>query len=166
MSGRAEQKYSQIGYGDARRADEQIFPRGLQSRLRVAVVDDSRAAEGGGLQQDPRDGYVVGEVYARDGRDEQHEQREVGAVGGYAVVAQIFLRVQEYECRHDDHQYVEYRSRLVEGEECARGGEERPAEEQTGGEEGVYAHVQRAEQMHGAAAAGEKGGGAGGQPQG
>ncbi len=37
-----------------------------------------------------------------------------------------------------------------------RGGEERPAEEQTGGEEGVYAHVQRAEQMHGAAAAAKK----------
>lgn len=84
------------------------------------MVDDARRAERGGFEEDPRHGDVAGEVYARDGRGEQHQQREVETILLDRIVAQVDARVDEDEGRDDRQQREEERACRVEAEELRR----------------------------------------------
>ena len=117
---RREQQDAQIGRGDAYRADEDVFPRRFERLRRAAVVDDAGGAEGRGFEEDPRHGDVAGEVDARDGRGEQHQQREVETILLDRIVAQVDARVDEDEGRDDRQQREEERACRVEAEELRR----------------------------------------------
>ena len=121
LGGGGQQQDAQVGHGDARRADEDVFPGRFERGGRAAVVDDARRAEGRGLEEDPRHGEVVGEVDARNGGRQQQEQRRVDAHLCGVLALEVALGVDEGEARDDGEQHVEERARGVEGEEPGRG---------------------------------------------
>ena len=125
-----QQQDAQIGHGDARRADEDVFPRRFERLRRAAVVDDARRAERRRFEENPRYGEVVGEIGSGDGRGEQHQQGEIETVGAEVLPLQVGFRVTEDVHRDDDEQQVEERAERVEGEECGRGRVVKPAPEQ------------------------------------
>ena len=120
VGGGGQQQDPQVGHGDARRTDEDVFPGRFEGLGRAPVVDDPRRAERRGFEEDPRHGEVRGEVGSGDGRRQEHHQRRVGADVPQVVAAQVGLRVEVGEARNDAEQHVEERARGVEGEPFGR----------------------------------------------
>ena len=122
FGGGGQQQDAQIGHGDARRADEDVFPRRFERLRRAAVVDDACRAERRGFEEDPRHGQVRGEIGSGDGRGEEHQERRVGARLPQVAAVQVGFGVGEGEGRDHDEQDVEKRAGGVEGEDAERVG--------------------------------------------
>ena len=157
VGGGGQQQDAQVGHGDARRADEDVFPRRFQRLRRAAVVDDARRAERGGFEEDPRHGEVRGEIGSCYGCGQEHQQARVGAGLAQVAVVEAGLRVEEGEGGDDAEQAVEERARGVEGEPHGRGLAVKPSGDDPNGEGRLHGVEGRAREAQQAPAADREG---------
>ena len=120
------------------------------------MVDDTRTAQSGGLEQNPRYGNVVGKIYTRNRGDKQHQQREILAIVADSIIFEVLLRVNNHKCSYDNQQNVEQRSKLVECEELARCREVCTSEKQVCSKYGVRGDVQSAHYVDSLSALGKE----------
>ena len=108
-----EEKGAQQGQGDADRTDEQVFPCGFDTALRVVEEDQRRGHEGGAFDRHPHQAEVV---RPRDQAHDAQKGQEAGAehaVRALLSMAEIAHRVERTEEEERaDHQQNDFAERV------------------------------------------------------